>query len=395
MIVRTYCARMDHGGCGLLVHVENGRIIKIEGDPGSPLSKGYLCAKGLAQLERINHPERLKYPMRRAGKRGEGKWERISWEEALETIAGKIKETIARDGREAVSFAQGTPKGLELFLMLRLANLLNVPNVSTPGNICHVPRETAANLTFGFFPIPDYDHPPACIAVWGSNLFQSNEEGIIGIQLRQALDKGSKLIVIDPRKTVLASKADLWLQPRPGTDLALALGMLRVIADEDLYDEGFVDKWTQGFPELKKHLHQYPVDKVSEITWIPKGRIIEAARLFSRTKPACIQWGNAIEHNLNSFQCARALSILMAVTGNLEAPGGNVNRPLPALMRPGELVQIKRFPDKSEKMLSPEFRMAAMMGFVPSQIIVKAILTGRPHPIRCMYIHGTNPVLAY
>jgi len=258
-----------------------------------------------------------------------------------------------------------------------------------------MPRETAANLTFGFFPIPDYDHPPACVVVWGSNLFQTNEEGIINSQLRQALDQGSKLIVIDPRKTVLAAKADLWLRPRPGTDLALGLGMLRVIAEENLYDRGFVERWTQGFTELEKHLRHYPLDRVSEITWIAKERIVEAAHLFSRAKPACIQWGNALEHNLNSFQCSRALSILMAVTGNLEVPGGNVNRASPSTMRTGELVQIKRFPDKKEKILSPEFRMAAMMGFVPSQLIVKAILTGRPHPIRSMYLQGTNPLLAY
>ena len=395
MIVKTCCARMDHGGCGLLVHVEDGKIIKVEGDPDSPLSRGYLCAKGLAQLERINHPDRLKFPLKRVGKKGEGKWERISWEEALETIAHRIKETIAREGRRAVSFAQGTPKGLELFLMLRLANLLNAPNVSTPGNICHMPRETAANLTFGFFPIPDYDQPPACVVAWGSNLFQTNEEGIIGSQLRRALDQGSKLIVIDPRKTALASKADLWLQPRPGTDLALALGMLRVIADENLYDNDFVGRWTQGFPELKEHLQHYPLGKVSEITWIKKERIIEATHLFSRTKPALIQWGNALEHNLNSFQCSRALSILMAITGNLEVPGGNVNRVPPSIMRPGEMVQIKKFPDKREKILSPEYRLATQMGFVPSQLILKAILTGKPYPIRFLYIQGTNPLLAY
>ncbi len=395
MIVNTYCARMDHGGCGLRVHLESGRITKIEGDPDSPLSHGYLCAKGLAQLERINHPDRLKYPMKRAGERGEGKWSRISWDEALDTLSEKIKETIARNGQKAIAFAQGTPKGLELFLILRLANLLNIPNVSTPGHVCHMPRETASNLTCGFFPVPDYDHPPACIVVWGSNLFQTNEEGVIGIQLRRALDQGSRLIVIDPRKTGLASRADLWLRPRPGTDLALALGMLRVIADEGLYEEEFVEKWTHGFPHLREHLQQYPLDRVSEITWIEEDQIIKAARLFSRTKPSCIQWGNAIEHNLNSFQCARALLILMAITGNLEVPGGNVNRVAPPVMRPGELVQIKKFPDRNEKALFPQFRLASMMGFVPSQSIVKAILTGKPNPIRMMYIQGSNLLLSH
>ncbi len=395
MIVRSYCARMDHGGCGLLVHVENGRITKIEGDPDSPLNRGTICAKGLAQVERLNHPDRLKYPLKRLGERGEGKWEPISWDEALETIAGKIKKTIEQDGKRAISFAQGTPKGLELYLMIRLANVLNTPNISTPGNICHMPRETASNLTCGFFPIPDYAHPPSCVMVWGSNLFQTNEEGIIGSQLRQALDQGAKLIVIDPRKTGIARMADLWLQPRPGTDLALALGMLRVMVDENLYDRAFVESWTTGFPELKDHLQEYPLHKVSEITWIPKDQIAKAALLFSQTRPACIQWGNALEHNLNSVQCARALLMLMAITGNLDVPGGNVNRVPPPLMRPGELVQIKKFPDKKEKIMSPEFRLATMMGFVPSQLIVKAILTENPYPIRLMYIQGGNPLLSY
>jgi len=116
--------------------------------------------------------------------------------------------------------------------------------------------------------------------------------------------------------------------------------MLKVILDENRYEKDFVEKWTFGLDELMEHLREVPLDKVSEITWIEKDRIIEAARLFSRTKPSCIQWGNALEHTLNSFQCARALLILMAVTGNLEAPGGNVNRVPPPVMRPGELVQI-------------------------------------------------------
>jgi anaerobic selenocysteine-containing dehydrogenase len=395
MIVKTYCARMDHGGCGILAHVESGKITKIEGDPDSPISKGYICAKGLAQIERLNHPDRLIYPMKRMGKKGDGKWKRISWDEALNNISGKIKETIEQDGQKAISFAQGTPKGLEIYLMIRLANLLNIPNISTPGNVCHMPRETASNLTCGFFPIPDYSGFPACVIVWGSNLFQTNEEGIIGSQLKGAIERGAKLIVIDPRKTGIASKADLWLQPRPGTDLALALGMLRVMVDENLYEKTFVEHRTKGFPELMDHLQQYPIDRVSETTWVPKEQIVEAAHLFSQTKPACIQWGNALEHNRNSFQCARALLILMAITGNLEVPGGNVNRPPPSIMRPGEMVQIKRFPDKKEKILSPEFRLATSMGFVPSQLIVKTILTRKPYPIRMMYLQGGNPLLSY
>ena len=346
-------------------------------------------------MERLNHPDRLTYPMKRKGGRGEGKWSQISWDEALETIAKKIKETIEREGPETIAFAQGTPKGLELFLLMRLANLLHIPNISTPGHICHMPRETASTITCGFFPVPDFDHPPSCVLVWGSNLFQTNEEGIIGSQLKRALDRGAKLIVIDPRKSSVASRAGLWIQPKPGTDLYLALGMLKVIVDEKLYDKAFVENWTKGFPELREHLNQYSLDTISEMTWVPKDQIIRLTQLFSRTKPAFIQCGNAIEHNINSFQCSRALLILMAITGNLEQPGGNANRVAPPVMRPGELVQIKKFPEKKEKILSPEFRLATMMGFVPSQMVVKAILTGKPHPIRMIYIQGGNPLLSY
>jgi anaerobic selenocysteine-containing dehydrogenase len=395
MIAKTHCARMDHGGCGLLVHVEDGRITKVEPDPHSPLNRGTICPKGIAQIERMYHPDRLTVPLKRRGERGGGRWEPISWDDALDLIAHNMEEVKSRDGAKAICFAQGTPKGPELFLMIRLANLLRAPNLTTPGSVCHMPRETASILTCGFFPIPDYDHPPSCVMVWGSNLFQTNEEGIMGSQLKRALDSGARLIVIDPRKTDLAKRADLWLRPRPGTDLALALGMLRAIVDEGLYDGDFVEKWTVGFDALTEHLQRYPLERISEITWIPDDKIREAARLYAQTKPACIQWGNALEHTANSVQCARALLILKAITGNLDAPGGNVHKEVPPIMKTGALVLSNRFPDKKEEILSARFPLAAMMGFVPSQLVTRAILSGNPYPIRMMFIQGGNPLLSY
>lgn len=386
---------MDHGGCGLRVHVEDGKIVKVEGDPESPLNRGTICAKGVAQVERLNHPDRLRHPLQRVGERGEGKWERISWEQAYSTIAGKIRERIQSGEERSIAFAQGTPKGLELYMMIRLANLLRVPTVVTPGPICHMPRETAATITCGFFPVPDYDHPPALVIVWGSNLFQTNEEGIIGSQLRRVLDRGAKLITIDPRRTQLANRADLWARLRPGTDLALALGMLKVIVEEGLYDRAFVSRWTVGFPELQEHLKGYSLKALAAITWVAEEKIAEAARLYAGTRPACIQWGNAIEHNIHSLQTARALMILKAVAGNLDSPGGNVNRPSPPTQRPGDFVHSKGFPEKRGKLLAPEFRLASMMGFTPSQTVVKAILSGKPYPIRLMYLQGGNPLLSY
>ncbi len=395
MIVKTFCARMDHGGCGLLVEVEDGKIIRVKGDPDCSLNRGTLCAKGLAQIDRLNHPDRIRYPLKRTGARGEGQWERISWEEALRILVAKFRERIERGEARAISFAQGTPKGLELYMMLRLANVLKIPHVVTPGSICHMPRETASLITCGFFPVPDYDHPPALVLVWGSNLFQTNEEGIIGAQLRRVLDQGAGLIVIDPRKTQLASRADLWLRPKPGTDLALAIGVLKVIVEEKLYDSDFVEKWTSGFGELERHLKEYSLKKISGTTWVPEEKIQETARLFAGTRPACIQWGNALEHTTDSVQSARSLLILKAITGNLETPGGNVNRPGPSVLRPGDFVLSRNFPDKRDQLLGAEFRLAAQMGFTPSQVVVKSILSEKPNPIRMMYIQGGNPLLSY
>ncbi|MGB9700002.1 MAG: molybdopterin-containing oxidoreductase family protein [Thermodesulfobacteriota bacterium] len=395
MIIKTFCARMDHGGCGLLAHIQDGKIIKIEGDPECPLNRGAICAKGRAQIERLYHPDRLRYPLQRIGARGEGRWQRISWAEALTTIAEKIKEKIDQGEERSIVFAQGTPKGLELYLLIRLANVLKISHLITPGSICHMPRETGAFYTCGFFPVPDFDHPPNLVLVWGSNLYQTNEEGIMGAQLRRVRDKGAKLIVIDPRKTPLAAHADLWLRIKPGTDLALALGILKIIIEEDLVDREFVEKWTSGYQELKESLKNYSLPEISKMTWIPEKEIKEAARLYGLTKPACIQWGNALEHTINSVQCARALVILEALTGNLDRPGGNVHRPGPPVLRPGEFVLSSKFREKRERLLAPGMRLAAQMGFTPSQVIIKAILDEQPYPLKVMYVQGGNPLLSY
>jgi len=134
----------------------------------------------------------------------------------------------------------------------------------------------------------------------------------------------SKLIVVDPYRTTLAEKADLWLRIRPGTDAALALGMMKIMIDEGLYDREFVSKWCYGFEEVKERVSQYPVEKVSEITWLPPDQIEQAARMYATIKPAALHHRVAIEHNINSTQTARALAILVALTGNVDVPGGNV-----------------------------------------------------------------------
>jgi len=138
------------------------------------------------------------------------------------------------------------------------------------------------------------------------------------------VNKGAKLIAIDPRETEVTRRAELWLRVRPSSDLALALAMINVIINEGLYDKDFVDKWTIGFDKLKTHVQDYPPEKVEEITWVPADLIVKAARLYATNRPGHIEWGNALEHNVNSFQASRAISILMSITGNLGVPGGEI-----------------------------------------------------------------------
>ena len=158
-IEKTSCGRMDHGGCGLLVHVEEGRVTRIKGDPDS-FSRGYICAKGLAHGERLHHPDRLKYPQKRIGEKGGNRWKRISWDEAFETIAEKLLSCKDRSEPEKALFLQGTPRGLENMLLYRFAHSFGSPNVAATGTVCFAPRLGASIITTGFYPHPDLEHPP-------------------------------------------------------------------------------------------------------------------------------------------------------------------------------------------------------------------------------------------
>ena len=394
-VIKTSCSRMDHGGCGLLVEVSEGRIQHIKGDPGSPISHGYICPKGLASSDRTGHPDRLRTPLLRQGARGEGRWKPISWSEALGRMAEALNRIRKEYGPQAVAFAQGAPKGLEHFVMIRLANCFGSPNVTGPQNVCHMPRELAGMMTVGFFPVPDYDSDTALILNWGSNLLRSNEEGIISIQLMKTLKKGADLIVIDPRKTHLAEIAQSHLQLKPGSDGALALGLLQVIIREGLYDRAFVEQWTTGFEALKEWVKDYTPERVSDLTWLSPDEIRHTAWIYATSRPALIQWGNAIEHTANSFQTCRALLALMAVTGNLDRPGGNIMPTMPPVARLADFVKAQLLPDKVQKMISRVSRIAPNFMIVPPPLVLRAILTGQPYPVKAMVTQVTNPLLTY
>jgi anaerobic selenocysteine-containing dehydrogenase len=221
-----------------------------------------------------------------------------------------------------------------------------------------------------------------------------------GYQVTQTVKNGAKLIVVDPRKTGLAARADHWLQIRPGTDDALALGMLHVIIKEKLYDKDFVNRWTTGFDELAERVEEYPPEKVSEITWIPAEDIRSAARLYATTKPACIQWGNGIDQNINTFQTARAIHCLSAITGNLDVPGGDVFWVPPAGVKvhsthsDQNLALNERItPEIKSKMIGRGKYKVLDNSTIHPRHLLDAIMSGQPYPIKALFVMGSNTLL--
>jgi len=217
--------------------------------------------------------------------------------------------------------------------------------------------------------------------LWASNITSTNEEGEINSMLLEQIEDGTELVIIDPRKIDLAKKAKTSIQLRPGTDHALALGFLHVIIKEALYDKEFVEKWTYGFDELASHVSQFTPEKVSEITWVASDVIYETARLYATSKPAVIQWGNPLEHNIHAFDAIRALICLMAICGNLDIPGGNINAKEPNIMGLGNFVRSDLIPDKRKEMISAHYGVIPrLMTIAPS--FTKAVLEGYPYPVK-------------
>jgi anaerobic selenocysteine-containing dehydrogenase len=386
---------MDHGGCGLLVTARGNTIVDVKGDPDGYLNRGYLCPKGRAAADRLTHPGRIIYPLKRVGKRGEGRWERISWNQALEEIRANLASIRGQHGARSVAFVQGMPKGLDLFGLIRLANLFGSPNVVGVQDVCHAPREVSGLHTCGFYPVVDLHRPGKLLVLWGSNPASTNEEGQICSLLFKGLKAGTELMVVDPKRTDLADRAKHFLQLRPGTDHALALAFLNVIVQEQLYNRDFVEKFTNGFNELAVHVSRFTPERMAEVTWVEPGLIRKAARYYATSHPAAIQWGNPLEQTLHTFHTLRALLCLMAICGNLDVPGGNIQANEPEVLGLGQFVRSQLIPSKSKEMVHAFHGTIPRMMTVPPAYFRKAVLEGVPYPVRAAYMQGTNPLLAY
>ncbi len=392
-VVRSHC-RMCHGGCGVLVYTRNGKAVKIAGDPDCPINHGTLCSKGIASTQLAYHPDRLTYPVRRIGPKASGKWERMSWDEALDTVAERIVHYKDQNGAESIVMGYGTGRENEAAIY-RFANLLGTPNVLTAGHFCYGPRIATSIITCGTNVVVDYENHPNCIMVWGNNVVLSNPDEYKGEPFSVSLNKGAKLIVVDPRLTRMAARADIWLQLRPGTDTALALGILYVIVNEKLYDQEFVENYVYGWKQFVERVNEYPLEKVEQITWVARDKIRAAARLFATTKPAGIQWGVAIEQQINCADNDRVLMALMGVTGNIDVPGGQVLFNTPKVRNVGQFGAHRMLPpDQATKRLGAErFRLAGNFGIINPKCVWDAILEEKPYPVKMLFFISSNPVM--
>ena len=398
-ILKSVC-RSCHGGCGVDLHVSDGRLTKVVGDRNSPLNKGRLCPIGTNTLDLVYHPDRLKHPLRRTGKRGEGKWERISWDEALGEIAKRLQAIKDTHGAQAIAMGTGTGRH-HIRWVSRFGHALGTPNWCEPGFAqCFHPRVNTTLLTFGDFPVCDFTGgtAPECIVYWGHNPLNSGPDGETRFDARAALESNPKIIVIDPRRTELAKRADLWLQLRPGTDDALALAMLHTVIEEKLHDAEFVGKWTVGFDALAQRVKDYSPEWAAPITWVPAEKIRAAARLYAQTKPSMMEWGCAIEHTPNCIQTIRAISMLPALTGNIDVPGGWVFG-MKGLGRFPSLIE-NLSPEMNAKRLGADrFKMLSGEGadlpaaHIPT--LLQAMREGVPYPVKAFLVFGNNTLTTF
>jgi iron-only hydrogenase group A len=383
-----------HGGCVHILTVEDGKVVKVQPDEDAPLNKGRACTKGISIIEQMYHPDRIIYPMRRTGPRGTGSWERISWDEAYDAISEKIGTLIKEHGPECISMLTGTGRH-HMAHFWRFSHVLGTPNGASAGPlVCLDPRVHSGRWTAGAYASVDYFGPtkPRGILVWGANPAVSGADGELQWFVKDAVKSGTPLIVVDVQPTELAKRAEVWLRLRPGTDGALALGILNVIISEELYDKDFVENWTFGFEELRARCAQYGLDKVAGITWVPKELIVKAARLIASIKPISLEWGCAIEQSMNSIQTCRALFMMMGITGNYDAPGGFVESQ--EVAPPASILMERLSPEMKAKCLSGGLPHTSKAPMAHPRAILKAMHDGDPYRIRALLVHANNSLLS-
>lgn len=369
--------------CSMLVTVKDGHAIRVEGNPEHPFTRGTLCGKVSDYLERVYSDQRVLYPMRRVGPKGSGQFERISWDEALETIAERFTATIAEYGAEAIMPCSYLGhEGLLNGLTVGDAFFNRLGATITERTFCISCTSTAYLMTYGptHGTDPDTFEHSKYIILWGCNALSTNVHLWPFIQM--ARKNGAKLVSIDPVRTRTAQQSDWHLPIHPGTDGALALGMMYVIINENLTDAEYIEKYTVGFEQLKARVQDYPPEKVAEITGIAVEEIVQLAREFATAQPSVVRIGVALEKQAGGGQGIRAISCLPALVGSWRYLGGGM---LQAPMWP--------FPIRWDVVHRPQFIKPGTR--VLNQWQLGRILTNEvplAPPVKALFVYNCNPV---
>lgn len=407
-----------HGvGCGMLAYIKDGKIVKIEGDPDHPVTKGRLCVRCLSILDIQYHPDRLLYPIYRDPKdRGKDKWKRISWDEAYDIIEREVKKCKEKYGDNSLIYLSGTGREGGRYMRAISSRVLKTSNecYTLSGFSCMAPRDTVCSCIGGAGYIEydyanglpgTYDDPefviPKYILMWGRDPLRSNPDGTWGHSIIELMKRGTKLINVDPRMNWLSCRSDYVLQLRPGTDNALAFGLLWVIINEDLYDHEFVEKWVYGFEEFKERVNQYPLDWAAEVTGVDAELIRTVAHCLAE-KPWGIYMGLATDQNPNGVSIVHNLYALVAITGNLDIPGGT-NLGYPITLDFGQSKFVSKADNLPPPPLTQEQRDSTIgmkkypiyellvNKAVPDELL-NTLETDEPYPIRFCWIGHTSPI---
>jgi anaerobic selenocysteine-containing dehydrogenase len=404
------------GGCGIKVRIVNGRAVKIEGNPEHPINLGRLCPKGHIGLQILYDPDRIKGPMKRLGKRGEGRWERIGWNQAIEEIAAKLSHIRQTHEPHTLAIMWGRDRGVMGPLLERFLQAFGSPNKIPHGSLCGQASKTAHYLTQGNNVYFGYDlERTNYLLSFGAGLLEAWRPAVrnlraYGYMRRERPGHRAKIVQVDTRFSVTAAKADEWIPISPGTDAALALGIAHVIVKEELYDAAFVAEHTFGFEDWvdektdEKHigfktlvLEDYPPGKVSAITGIPAETIVRLAEEFAATRPAIAVAPNrgVLLGYGNGIYTGMAIHVLNALVGSIETRGG-------LLVQKG--APWAKFPDvmqddvAREGMKQPRIDEAGSQRFPAAgtvyQNVADAILRGRPYRLNALFLYYTNPAFS-
>ncbi|MCX6012841.1 MAG: molybdopterin-dependent oxidoreductase [Chloroflexi bacterium] len=416
--VCEYCK----GACRVLAYVENNHLVSAEEDPADPRLKGIYpatkgCPKLRAAVEMMYHPARVKYPLKRIGEKGEGKWQTLTWEQAFDEIAGKFQKIKDQYGAEAIAGVKGTMRTRNF--MPRFFNLLGSPNCTTQGKICSGPLGVVSTALFGWYAgRSTYGGVlPKCVFLTGTDPIESWPR--TAAIIRDVKKAGGKLIVVDPRETWATKQADIWLQIRPGTDTALFLSIINILIKENLYDKEFVSKWCYGFDQLKERVKSYTPGAISRVTWIPAEKIKAAARMLGENKPHYSWNGMGTEQLTDSIYALQARFIIAAITGSLDVEGGTHVGGPSKVRGIAELSAMETLsPEQKKKQIGAErFKFLSWPGFnmmmdlslkklgalPPSEqtmaasphqpTLYRAMITGEPYPVKGLIVLAHNPMI--